>query len=91
MVDFRELIRTNEKLLEELGVVSPPTKLLVRRIEKIGGAAKISGAGGVKRGSGIVLAYHEEPESLLAFAKRGSLGISKIKLGEAGLKYEKAS
>lgn len=91
IVDFKELIRTNEKLLEELGVVSPLTKLLIRKIEKIGGAAKISGAGGVKKGSGIVLAYHEEPEILIAFAKKRNLDISKVKLGEVGLKYEGAN
>lgn len=44
-----ELFTINEKLLEKLGVVSSRTQSLIRRVEKIGGRAKISGAGGKKR------------------------------------------
>jgi mevalonate kinase len=43
--DLGELFRDYEALLESLGVVPEPIRLLVRRIERRGGAAKISGAG----------------------------------------------
>lgn len=88
-LDIRELIRTNESLLEDLRVVSPTTRTLIRKIEKIGGAAKISGAGGVKKGSGIILAYHAHPDVLWSFAQKEELDILKVELGEEGVKIEK--
>jgi mevalonate kinase len=88
-LDIRELIRINERLLEDLGVVSPTTRALIRKIEEIGGAAKISGAGGIKKNSGIVLVFHSQPEALLSFAKKKNLDIFKVKLGVKGVKIEK--
>ena len=81
---FKELIRENERLLEELGVVSPRAKEIVRKIEKIGGVAKISGSGGKKAGSGILIAHHENLAVLSNFAKRENLFAYKVKLGERG-------
>lgn len=88
-VNFGNLITRNERLLEQLGVVSVKTKDLIRKIEKIGGSAKISGAGGVKRNSGIILAYHPEPEILTDFAKQKKLEILEVKLGERGVRNER--
>lgn len=51
------VIKSAEKNLERLGVVSESTQNLIREIEKLGGAAKISGAGGKKKGSGTVLVF----------------------------------
>lgn len=85
-----ELIKTNEKLLEKLGVVSEKTVNLIRKIEKIGGSAKISGAGGVKENSGIIIVYHPDWEKLIAFAKNKNLDIFGVKLGEEGVKIGKS-
>lgn len=76
--DFGGLIRENEKLLEKLGVVSESTKSLIRRIEKIRGFAKISGAGGRKEESGMVLIYHKDID----------LKLMSVKLGEEGVRIE---
>lgn len=84
-----QLFKENEKLLEELKIVSPQTQALIRKIEKIGGGAKISGAGGIKEGSGIILAYHQNPEVLLNFAQKEKLPCFEIKLGEEGVRVEK--
>lgn len=65
-VAFPSLLQRNEMLLERLGVVSASTQKLIRRIEAIGGAAKISGAGGTASASGIVIAYHEDMSGLKA-------------------------
>lgn len=88
---FGELLTENEKLLEKLGVVSPGTKALVGQIEKMGGAAKISGAGGRTQGSGILLVYHPDTQKLLAFAQKLNLKIFRVKLGEEGVRIEKKS
>ncbi|MBU2592429.1 hypothetical protein KKD61_03135 [Patescibacteria group bacterium] len=87
-INLKDLLKTNQRLLEKLGVVSQKTKILVRQIEKFGGAAKISGAGGIKDTSGILLAYHSDPEAFLGWARREGLNIFKVKLGEEGVRIE---
>lgn len=87
-LDFGDLITRNERILEQLGVVSPQTRKLIQKIELNGGSAKISGAGGIKENSGIILAYHQDPNILLKLAKEGKLDIFKVKLGERGVKNE---
>lgn len=87
-LNFGELIARNERLLEELGVVSSKTKTLIQKIESKGGFAKISGAGGIKGNSGIILAYHQDPQILLKLANEEKLDMFKVKLGERGIKNE---
>lgn len=81
-------IKLGEENLERLGVVSKKTQALIRGIEKLGGAAKISGGGGVKEGSGMLLAYHKNIKSLLSYAKQKYLAILTIKIGEGGLRRD---
>lgn len=87
--EIGDLLRENEELLEKLGVVSFSAKTIIRKIEKIGGAAKISGAGGHKEASGILLVYHPESKTILDFSKKQKLEIFKVKLGEEGVRIEK--
>lgn len=86
--DISDLFKQNQRLLEKLGVVSPSTIKLVRKIEKMGGAVKISGAGGGKDKSGIIIVYHHNPEKFIRFAKFNKLEIIQVKLGEEGVKIE---
>lgn len=88
-LSLEALIKGNESLLENLGVVSKSTIQLIREIEKIGGAAKVSGAGGKKDKSGILLAYHQDPDRLVMLAKDMNLDIFPIRLGEGGVRDEK--
>lgn len=87
--DFSRLMQDNEKLLERLGVVSESTKAIIHKIEKVGGFAKISGAGGRKNGSGMVLIHHSDVEKLVLFAKQNNLNLMPVKLGEEGIRIEK--
>lgn len=87
-LDIKSLIEDNERLLEEIGVVSGSTKHLIRSIKSIGGTAKISGAGGYKAGSGLLLAFHTNPERLLHFAKKKNLDIFRANLNQRGVSYE---
>lgn len=84
-VDLAELISENERLLEEMGVVSESTIDLIKQIEKIGGAAKVTGAGGRREASGLILIYHPEKEKLMNFMKKKGLEMDNIKLGETGV------
>lgn len=87
--EFYQMIKQNEQLLESIGVVSESTKTLIRSIESIGGAAKISGAGGQKKGSGMVLLFHPHPQKLAAFAQQHGIKIESIVFTKKSLKIEK--
>jgi len=78
-------IYLGQKNLEKLGVVSDKTKMLVKAIELLGGAAKISGAGGKKTNSGILLAYHKNPDLIYDFVKTQKLKTIKTTLATPGL------
>lgn len=82
-------IRENERLLEKLGTVSNFTQKIIEEIEKQGGVAKICGAGGKKKGSGIILALHPNKRALLGIARSRNLPAFEVKLGEEGVKVEK--
>lgn len=82
------VIKENEELLENLGVVSGFTKKMIREIEGKGGAAKICGAGGKIGRSGIILAFHPQKEILFEIAKKENLEALEVKLGEEGVKDE---
>ena len=90
-IDLMAVIRENEKYLEEIGVVSEKTKTLIREIEKAGGAAKISGAGGRRGNSGIILMYHSDMNKLKDFVRKNGLDVFRVKLGEEGVRDERES
>jgi mevalonate kinase len=84
--DFSKIIKEGEANLETLGVVSESTKALIREIENAGGAAKICGAGGRKKGSGIILAFHKNKRVLQPLAK--ALPYYSIRFGVKGLEVQ---
>lgn len=84
--DLPKLVNENEILLEKLGVVSDSTIKLIREIERIGGVAKVSGAGGWQDRSGILLVYHRNPKKLQEFAKERKVKLLSVKLGEGGIR-----
>jgi mevalonate kinase len=87
--DFKQNIQKNEFFLEELGVVSNSTKILIRDIESHGGVAKISGAGGIQKGSGVVLAIHDNPKIIINIAKKHKLPSFQVRLSEPGVRVER--
>lgn len=84
-----ECIKLSEKNLEELGVVGKKAQSIIVEIERLGGSAKISGAGGVKNGSGMLLAYCKDKGRLLNYVKEKRLKLLSIQVGEEGLREEK--
>jgi mevalonate kinase len=60
----RQQIAENQQLLEYIGVVSVPTKTLVRALGRQGATAKIAGAGAyIGDSSGLLLVYAEETDA----------------------------
>jgi len=82
---LKESFRLGQRNLAKLGVVSDKTKMLIYAIELLGGVAKISGAGGKKENSGILIVYHKNPDTIYKFAKQKKLNCLKTKLGQPGL------
>lgn len=77
-----DLVGENQRLLTQLGVVGDRASNIVKQIEKSGGAAKISGAGGIKHGSGILLAFHPDTEKMTQLLKTQTWRHWLINLGE---------
>ncbi len=63
------LLQDNEKLLELLGVVGDKAKKMIEQLEEVGAVAKITGAGGVKAGSGMLLVYAKDQQKLANLIK----------------------
>jgi len=85
---LKECIKKGEKNLEELGVVSDFVKNIIREIEDNGGAAKICGGGGVTKGTGILLCYHDDINILKSVAEKNNLENFTAKLGGEGVRIE---
>jgi mevalonate kinase len=84
-----ELLREHESCLEELGVVPAPVRELARRVEREGGAAKISGAGSLAGpGGGSFLVYHAEAERIAGWSFLAPLRHHAVHLGAPGLRIE---
>ncbi|MBD3279684.1 MAG: hypothetical protein GF390_03165 [Candidatus Pacebacteria bacterium] len=71
-ITLKQLFYQAHQLLNALGVVGDRAKQIISQIEKIGGAAKISGAGGRKTGSGIIAAYHQDKNILVQLCKNNN-------------------
>lgn len=84
--EFLRIIRQGERNLESIGVVGKKTRQLIRKIEQLGGAAKISGAGGAKKASGILLCYHRNRKLIENIANKNNLQFFKVELGAGGLR-----
>ena len=83
-----DCIKLGEKNLEELGTVGTKAQSIIRDIERLGGAAKITGGGGVKLGSGMLLVYNKNMKGILSYAKQKGLEVLTIQIGEEGLKKD---
>lgn len=79
-----ELVRRNQRLLEKLRVVGKKAQEIVHQIEKAGGVAKICGAGGIKQGSGILLAYHPQIKKIKTLAQKNNWKYFYAELGVGG-------
>lgn len=68
-----QLLNENEILLEQIGVVGQVAKTIIAKLQDFGACCKITGAGGIKTGSGFILAFHEKPNEFEAKLKATGL------------------
>ncbi|MEM9558073.1 MAG: mevalonate kinase [Acidobacteriota bacterium] len=84
-----EALRTFQRCLEELGVVPPSVRALVRQVERAGGAAKISGAGALAgSGAGSLLVYHPEAGALDRSGILDRVELLDLRFGAPGVRVE---
>ncbi len=69
---FKECLVNNEKMLEELDVVSKKTKKLLENLSKFG-VGKVTGAGGKKTNSGFILFLATSKQKLIDFLKSSKI------------------
>ena len=86
-----DAICLGERTLEGMGVVSKKVIPVIRKIEKVGGAAKILGGGGLADGGGFLLCYHHEPKSVESLCQSFGYTTQPLELGEEGIRLEKKS
>ncbi|MFA6532741.1 MAG: mevalonate kinase [Patescibacteria group bacterium] len=82
---LKESIVINEKLLEEIGVVSEKTKKLLEDFNKFG-SGKVTGAGGLKTGSGFILFFAGNKIGLKDFLKTNKIKYYQFMPDYQGLK-----
>lgn len=82
---MQEIINQTQKNLAELGVSTKKIDEIVKAVQKIGGAAKLCGAGG----GGIVLTYHQEKNKLINLLKDIGCQPWETKLAVEGVRVEK--
>lgn len=63
-------IQLNHHLLAKLGVVDQVAQQMISEVAAMGGAAKISGAGGRTNGSGMIIAFHPNIDQLTQFVQQ---------------------
>lgn len=83
-----EAIREGERNLERIGVVSQFSHDLIRKIENLGGVAKICGAGGKTDKTGVLLTYHQDVKQIIKLADSTKVAYYQVKLGAEGVKEE---
>ena len=86
--DLQEAMENSEKNLEKMEIVGPSAKKIIGEIRKIGGVAKVSGGGGYKKGSGMLICYHTDPSQIYALTKKLKLPFFPLLLGEEGIRIE---
>lgn len=79
--DLEDLINRNGELLEDLGVVGERAMLMSREMRSLGFGVKITGAGGLRGGSGMMLCCHHEIGKLEAFVKEKGWEYIKVNVG----------
>ncbi len=75
------LLHKNNIYLDELGVIGKKAQHIIKEIEHMDGIAKVTGAGGVAEGSGMLLAYHENIDQLKAFTEKKKWDSFKVIVG----------
>jgi mevalonate kinase len=82
--ELKKSMNFAQKNLKELGVSTPDIDDITQKVMTLGGAAKISGAGG----GGIIVCYHDDHEQLKREINKMGFEVMNIKLGAEGVRVE---
>lgn len=85
---LKEAIIQGEDNLEKIGVVGKRAREIIKFIQKLGGAAKICGAGGLKKSSGTILCYHDNLLKLKPVENKFNVRLENILLACEGIRIE---
>lgn len=85
--DISNTINSSEANLEHLGVVGLPAVKIIGILGSLGISAKISGGGGVKKGSGMILALNQTKENIKSFDEK--FNILRFEIENSGIRVEK--
>lgn len=85
---FFEGIKAGQKTLEELGVVSKKVIPFIQSLEKEDMAVKVCGGGGKKDAVGLLLCFSGNKDKLKQMAKKEKYTVSRVLLGEEGVRIE---
>lgn len=80
--EIRELINENGRLLEQLGVVGTKAKILADELRKMGAGVKIVGAGGIRKGSGMMLVYDSNLDLERSYLKQHNWNYMEVTIGQ---------
>jgi len=80
--NFKNLINKTQDDLKKLQVSTPKIDEIVKKIREIGGAAKLSGAGG----GGAILCFHQERKKLLSKLREIKSNFFEAKIEKVGVK-----
>ncbi len=82
---IKECINTAQKNLSELGVSTQEIDEICNSVKSIGGAGKLSGAGG----GGVVLCYHNDKLKLMKTISDLGFSVKETILGDEGVRVER--
>lgn len=68
--DLRKVFKDHHRAQVALGIVPKAVQTMIAEIEKVGGAAKVIGAGGKTGGGGMVLAMHKNLDLITSIARK---------------------
>lgn len=80
-----QLLNDNQLLLEQIGVVGAKARAIIADLQQTGACCKITGAGGVKTGSGYILAFHEDVSYFTKQLQTKGLSFFTTHLGKTSL------
>lgn len=86
--EIKRIIFEGENNLELLKVVSRSTRKIISKLNKMNIVSKISGAGGVRNASGVILVFNEKNKDLNKLLGDNKFIINSVKLGEEGVRIE---
>lgn len=83
-----ELLNENQILLEQISVVGQKAQKIIKQLREHKAFCKITGAGGIKTGSGYILAWHSKTQEFKENLEKMGLEFFQTQIGVA---YEKNS